>query len=107
MSHLTLIDGDAGAVLSSVAFARSEFGRILSLYSTRVAEGVWRDYAIDQTPDRAVFTIFRNALESPLYTLAKRSDDRWELTSGHQRALLADSLDEALELLSRELRVIS
>lgn len=36
-----------------------------------VAEGEWRDYAIDILKDRAVFSIFRRASEVPLFRVEK------------------------------------
>ena len=38
-----------------VTFNRLELNRILNLYGRMVADGEWRDYAIDFLKDRAVF----------------------------------------------------
>ncbi len=54
-----------------VTFDRGELRDILNLYGRKVAEGEWRDYAIDFTPERAVFSIFRRAAEYPLYRVVK------------------------------------
>lgn len=54
-----------------VTFERRELDRILHLYGRRVAEGEWRDYAIDFLKDRAVFSIFRRASEIPIYRIVK------------------------------------
>ena len=54
-----------------VTFNRLELNRILNLYGRMVAEGEWRDYAIDFLKDRAVFSIFRRASEVPLYRIEK------------------------------------
>ena len=35
-------------------FTRGELGQLLSLYSSRVAAGEWRDYALDQLEDMSV-----------------------------------------------------
>lgn len=37
--------------------------------------GMARDYAIDHLSDRAVFSIFRRASETPLYRVEKRPKD--------------------------------
>jgi len=50
-----------GAVPNRVTFNRLELHRILNLYGRMVADGEWRDYAIDFLRDRAVFSIFRRA----------------------------------------------
>ena len=36
-----------------------------------VAANEWRDYAIDQLPDRAVFSVFRRTSETPLFRIIK------------------------------------
>jgi hypothetical protein len=54
-----------------ISFNRRELDEILSVYGRRVAEGEWRDYAIDMLRDRAVFSIFRRTAEAPLYRIEK------------------------------------
>jgi hypothetical protein len=54
-----------------VAFDRRELSEILSLYGRMVARGEWRDYAIDFTPHRAIFSIFRRTSETPLFRVVK------------------------------------
>jgi hypothetical protein len=54
-----------------VSFDRHELREIFNLYGRRVAEGEWRDYAIDFRPDKAVFSIFRRASEVPLFRVEK------------------------------------
>ena len=54
-----------------IAFNRRELDAILQVYGRKVAEGEWRDYAIDHLPDRAVFSIFRRTSEMPMYRVEK------------------------------------
>lgn len=54
-----------------VSFDRDELRQILDLYGRKVAEGEWRDYAIDFTRDKAVFSVFRRSSEMPLYRVVK------------------------------------
>jgi Protein of unknown function (DUF2794) len=54
-----------------VTFNRFELNRILNLYGRMVADGEWRDYAIDFLRDRAVFSVYRRASEVPLYRIEK------------------------------------
>src|SRR4051794_28144512 len=55
-----------------VFFERRELERILRLYGRMVALGEWRDYAIDGLAEAAVFSVFRQASERPLYRIEKR-----------------------------------
>ncbi|MEM8813023.1 MAG: DUF2794 domain-containing protein [Pseudomonadota bacterium] len=54
-----------------VAFNRLELSQILRVYGRKVADGEWRDYAIDHMADKAVFSIFRRTSEVPLYRIEK------------------------------------
>ena len=54
-----------------VAFNRRELDQILRIYGFKVADGEWRDYAIDMLRDRAVFSVFRRATETPLFRIEK------------------------------------
>ena len=56
---------------NNVTFNRLELNRILNLYGRMVADGEWRDYAIDFLKDRAVFSVFRRASEVPIYRIEK------------------------------------
>src|SRR5262249_12293404 len=56
---------------TQISFSRDELTAILDLYGRMVAEGEWRDYAIDFTRDKAVFSIYRRASEIPLYRIQK------------------------------------
>ena len=61
----------AGPAQSRVTFNRFELNRILNLYGRMVADGEWRDYAIDFLKERAVFSVFRRASEVPIYRIEK------------------------------------
>lgn len=56
---------------TKVSFDRGELRLILNLYGRKVAEGEWRDYAIDFLKDMAVFSVFRRTSEMPLYRIVK------------------------------------
>ncbi len=61
----------ASPLPSRVTFNRLELNRILDLYGRMVADGEWRDYAIDFMKDRAVFSVFRRSSEVPIYRIEK------------------------------------
>lgn len=64
-------EGEARQHRAPVFFHRRELDRILNVYGRMVSAGEWRDYAIDGLRDRAVFSIFRRASETPLYRIEK------------------------------------
>jgi Protein of unknown function (DUF2794) len=57
--------------LAPISFDRKELAAILTVYGSKVAEGEWRDYAIDLERDKAVFSVFRRTAETPLYRIEK------------------------------------
>ena len=56
---------------SQVAFQRAELAVILGLYGQMVSNGDWKDYAMDFLKDRAEFSVYRRATETPLYRIVK------------------------------------
>lgn len=54
-----------------VTFHRLELDRLLSVYGRMVADGVWRDYAIDHLKDRAIFSVYRRTSEVPMFQIVK------------------------------------
>jgi len=61
----------AASSASVVSFDRRELSQILQLYGRKVASGEWRDYALDFTRKRAVFSIYRRTSEVPLFRIEK------------------------------------
>ena len=72
MPYTTSTEPDLEPSKGGVWFQRRELNRILNVYGRMVAAGHWRDYAIDGLRDRAVFSVYRRASETPLYTIEKR-----------------------------------
>eukprot|EP01012_Entosiphon_sulcatum_P025147 TRINITY_DN30426_c0_g1_i1.p3 TRINITY_DN30426_c0_g1~~TRINITY_DN30426_c0_g1_i1.p3 ORF type:complete len:128 (-),score=12.79 TRINITY_DN30426_c0_g1_i1:574-957(-) len=55
-----------------VFFSRRELDQILGLYGRMVAAGEWRDYAMADGAEVAVFAVHRRTSEQPLYRIEKR-----------------------------------
>ncbi|MGB6711691.1 MAG: DUF2794 domain-containing protein, partial [Methylocella sp.] len=61
----------APAGMAVISFDRNELREIFNLYCRKVAGGEWRDYGIDFTPQKAVFSVYRRACEYALYRIEK------------------------------------
>ncbi len=61
----------SSAAPQQVVFDRRELRELFSVYGRMVACGEWRDYALDFTKDRAVFSVFRRSHEYPLFRIEK------------------------------------
>lgn len=94
----------------TVFFDRGELQALMGAYSTRVARGEWRDYAIDHRPGAAVFSIFRHSFERPLFGVSKSpaGGGRWVYEVFADRRLLKRSgvLADALAVLEKPLRLV-
>jgi Protein of unknown function (DUF2794) len=101
------------AAQSQVSFTRTELRRILDLYGRKVAEGEWRDYAVDFLRDKAVFSVFRRSSEVPLYRIEKdpslaRRQGAYSVVAGTGYILKrGHELDRVLRVLDKPLRVVS
>jgi len=97
---------------SRVTFSRLELNRILNLYGRMVADGEWRDYAIDFLRERAVFSVFRRASEVPIYRIEK--DPRLARKQGMYSVVSATGLilrrghelERVLLVIDRKLAVV-
>jgi hypothetical protein len=102
----------ASPLPARVTFNRFELNRILNLYGRMVADGEWRDYAIDFLKDRAVFSVFRRASEVPIYRIEK--DPRLARKQGVYSVISASGLilrrghelDRVLLVIDRKLAVV-
>lgn len=93
-------------------FDRNELSQLLSLYSRRVANGQWRDYAIDQQGGSAVFSVFRHTHDAPAFRIAKQSargaaGSAYVVSSGAETLIRAKTMAEALSVFGGNLRVVS
>jgi hypothetical protein len=83
---------------------------MLSVYSRRVADGEWRDYAIDNREDAAVFSIFRRTYEQPVFAIVKQPAEaaaaEYALFSGPERLGSKPSLTDLLATLEARPRLV-
>ena len=109
---LTRVVPFPAAAPKQVSFNRAELRAILDLYGRKVSEGEWRDYAIDFTRDKAVFSVYRRSSEMPLYRIEK--DPRLARRQGAYAVVAASGmilkrgheLDRVLRALDKPLRVV-
>ena len=96
-----------------ISFDREELREIFNLYGRKVCDGEWRDYGIDFSPQKAVFSIYRRACECALYRIEKLPRPTPKqgaysvitatgliLKRGHDLARVISVLDSQLKLVS-------
>lgn len=95
-----------------IAFDRRELTQLLGMYGRKVAEGEWRDYAIDMLREKAVFSVFRKASEYPLYRieknpkLARRQGAYSVITPSGHILKRGHDLRNVLRVIDKSLRVV-
>jgi hypothetical protein len=93
----------------AAAFTRAELSQMLSVYSRRVADGEWRDYAIDNRDGMAIFSIFRRSQEHPLFAIVKQpacDSAEYALFRGPERLDSTHSLSDILATLESRPRLV-
>jgi hypothetical protein len=101
------------AAHKQVSFNRAELREILDLYGRKVADGEWRDYAIDFRRDKAVFAVYRRTAEMPLYRIEK--DPRLARRQGAYSVVAASGLvlkrghelSRVLRVLDKSLKIVT
>jgi Protein of unknown function (DUF2794) len=84
----------------------------LSLYGRKVADGEWRDYAMDFLKDRAVFSVFRRSTEYPMYRieknpkLARRQGAYAVMTAAGQILKRGHDLARVIAVLEKPVRLV-
>ena len=111
---MSAITQGASRAPKTVHFDRRELDRLLQLYGFFVASGEWKDYAIDDLTDRAVFSVFRRAAEAPLYRIEKQPKLRsrqgqWAVVSMAGQILKrGHELDQVLKVFdAKKFKVVS
>jgi len=56
-----------------VFFSKKELSSILNLYSKQVSKGFWKDYALDNQTEIAIFSVYKHSHDKPLYQIIKNS----------------------------------
>jgi hypothetical protein len=104
--------GGASEPGTLTTFNRHELSAIMAVYGRKVAAGEWRDYALDITRDKAVFSVFRRATEFPLYRIEKnlklaRKQGAYSVVTptglilkrGHDLARVLTALDKSIRVV--------
>ena len=97
-----------------ITFHRRELDAILRIYGRMVGEGEWRDYAMDHTKEKAIFSVFKRSGEMPLFRIEKNpklaakqgafsvvATDGKILKRGHELPQVLKVFDKALKLVDK------
>jgi len=96
---------------SVVTFHMNELNEILRCYGKGVAEGEWRDYALDFMSDQAIFSIFRRTSDTPLYQIVKdpslvNRQGAYLISSNGRILRRGHDLSRVLSVLDRRVKLV-
>lgn len=95
---------------AQISFDRHELTAILNVYGRKVAQGEWRDYALDFLKDRALFSIYKRNSERPLFIIEKNPrlrQGQYLVTSQDGRILKrGHDLSNILRVLDPDLAIV-
>ncbi|MYJ71015.1 MAG: DUF2794 domain-containing protein [Rhodospirillaceae bacterium] len=92
-------------------FSRSELCKLLGLYSRRVVNGEWRDYAIDHDATEATVSFYRCTAGHPEFAITKTAGHKdrpglFVLRAGPQEITQSPSLEEVIGAVERQPRLV-
>lgn len=100
----------ARRAVPDICFNKRELDQLLNVYSRRVMNGEWKDYAIRHDPDMAAFLIYRNNSRQPTFTVVKRkiSGDRMEymVFQGREKLKRGFSLNDVVPVLKQKPKLV-
>ena len=64
---------------NKVFFSKTELQIILQTYSKQVSSGVCRDYSIDHSKQKVIFSFFRSTFDKPLFQIEKKTNVKSKL----------------------------
>lgn len=93
-----------------ICFNKRELDQLLSVYSRRVMNGEWKDYAIHHDPAMAAFLIYRNSSQQPSFSIIKRlitgGKPEYLVYHGRDRLKRSSSLSDALSVIKRRFKIV-
>lgn len=96
----------------TVSFDRYEINILMSVYGRQVAQGRWRDYALDFLKDRAVFSIYKHTSEMATFRIEKnpklaRKQGMYRILSQSGQTLKRGSdLKTVMRTLDKQIRLL-
>ena len=64
---------------NKVFFSKAELQIILQIYSKQVSCGVCKDYSIDHSKQKAIFSFFRSTFDKPIFQIEKKKNTKSKL----------------------------
>ena len=84
-----------------VTFSKKDLNSIISIYSQKVSNGIWKDYSINFEKNYAEFSIYRHSYASPEFSIIKNKKNIFYIYSRKQELRKSKYIKDNLNVLKK------
>ena len=84
-----------------VTFSKKDLNSIISIYSQKVSNGIWKDYSINFENNYAEFSIYRHSYASPEFSIIKNKKNIFYIYSRKQELRKSKYIKDILNVLKK------
>ena len=84
-----------------VTFSKKDLNSIISIYSQKVSNGIWKDYSINFEKNYAEFSIYRHSYASPEFSIIKNKKNIFYIYSRKQELRKSKYIKDILNVLKK------
>ena len=84
-----------------VTFSKKDLNSIISIYSQKVSNGIWKDYSINFEKNYAEFSIYKHTYASPEFSIVKNKKKFFSIYSRTQELKKSKYIKNVLDVLKK------
>ena len=84
-----------------VTFSKKDLNSIISIYSQKVSNGVWKDYSINFEGNYAEFSIYKHTCASPEFSIVKNKKKIFSVYSRQEELKKSKYIKDVLDVLKK------
>ena len=84
-----------------VTFSKKDLNSIISIYSQKVSNGIWKDYSINFDKNYAEFSIYKHTYASPEFSIVKNKKKFFSIYSRTQELKKSKYIKDVLNILKK------
>ena len=88
-------------VKEKVTFSKKDLNSIISIYSEKVSNGIWKDYSINFEDYYAEFSIYKHTHASPEFSIIKNKKKIFYIYSRKQEIKRSKYIKDILNILKK------
>ena len=88
-------------VKEKITFSKKDLNSIISIYSQKVSNGIWKDYSINFEKNYAEFSIYRHSYASPEFSIIKNKKNIFYIYSRKQELRKSKYIKDILNVLKK------